>query len=951
MAQDSASKKGKGHRKINKLFGAARPRKRTVNKVQRTLYIGIGGTGGRTLLKTKNQFLEKYGFIPNTVKFLHIDTDESPRITSGAHDLFFEPHEMVQIQVNDPMAVVNNVNSIAEFWPKGVLADPIVDGCGQRRINGRLAFHFRAYEICNTIRTVFEELQSPHLISSHPDVYEVPPTKAVRVILVASDSGGTGSGMALDIGRYIREGLFDGSPEHQLLGFFITYTAFENEANTDLVHANAYAFWKELDYMANNDPRKAPGITLHDLRLPREDRKGAGSLQPFNKIMSIDVQNDSFAYKREDIEDNLSRILFLASGYLAGNAISIWKNAATMPWLGKHPFLSGIGISELVYRGDEISGYATVGLVRKLVDTVLLQEEIEEATESDVLSRLNSWQLVEADKDQVIDRILDPNAVTHERIPGKYDRQTAENFLGAIQRNSARLLNGLEKTARDNGEKVRRKAMDDLHSHVHEISNRPGGLLCLEQFLRQCREFLASYREMMIDEINEFVPEKDERTQAVDLARKQVREAAGKIFGRGSRLKKGYENLAAAGRAWLMVEAEILRREQAAAVYKELLHKTDRLKAQAQALRNSCEMASNRAIGEMQAVVSRRRQRKPNEIEVGKDYSDQVIAAADVSAYLDKFTSSPSFLDLAQRSGDELFEGFRQYCEDLPQIQFLQDKDLDSVLSEMDGERLKKLLADMDRFSQPLWKWDTSFRNFSENRKTENIFLIGCGSTVDNVFNRLNLLEYLPSKGVGKPVIVGTGDHNRIVCVRIEDAVPPFALKSLAACKGRYEQAKRQSIAMRDKGFNRIAFEIDGRWEDTLPDIFPSHENEEDFQVWALAHVPEVFGIITRNGAHYYAHSRKSGRPADDYKIPLAQGRVAAYEKYIRDDDLRHEHQLLITQRSKKMGDSELAARLREYVDNELMEQVRAITEPDLKQLVEKEIHAINEFITQLSSL
>lgn len=44
-------------------------------KIKRCLYIGLGGTGMKSLLHTKKMFIETYGEVPPMIGFLGIDTD------------------------------------------------------------------------------------------------------------------------------------------------------------------------------------------------------------------------------------------------------------------------------------------------------------------------------------------------------------------------------------------------------------------------------------------------------------------------------------------------------------------------------------------------------------------------------------------------------------------------------------------------------------------------------------------------------------------------------------------------------------------------------------------------------------------------------------------------------------------------------------------------------------
>ena len=48
-------------------------------KITRTLYVGLGGTGVKSILRTKQCFIDAYGKVPPMVAFLAIDTDTAIR--------------------------------------------------------------------------------------------------------------------------------------------------------------------------------------------------------------------------------------------------------------------------------------------------------------------------------------------------------------------------------------------------------------------------------------------------------------------------------------------------------------------------------------------------------------------------------------------------------------------------------------------------------------------------------------------------------------------------------------------------------------------------------------------------------------------------------------------------------------------------------------------------------
>ena len=51
-------------------------------KITRTLFVGLGGTGVKAILRAKQCFQDAYGEVPPMVAFLAIDTDKKIRDAS-----------------------------------------------------------------------------------------------------------------------------------------------------------------------------------------------------------------------------------------------------------------------------------------------------------------------------------------------------------------------------------------------------------------------------------------------------------------------------------------------------------------------------------------------------------------------------------------------------------------------------------------------------------------------------------------------------------------------------------------------------------------------------------------------------------------------------------------------------------------------------------------------------
>lgn len=909
-------------------------------ELQRTYYIGIGGTGAKTLLRTKIHFKETFGHIPDCIQFLLIDPDDAPY--NHQHDVGFETFEHIRGGVKNPVEVLQLNERIREWWPKGVEPTPSLDGCGQRRTNGRLIVFHNANQIFSTIERAKAALTSPSVKSRDPGAYKILPSAEVRYCMVASFGGGTGSGMTLDIARYINQNILDS--EDQLIAFFFLPTLYKYFANTDHIYQNAYALFKELNFLYSGKLKDIPRIILNGQEIPSKKTL----IYPFSKTIVIDSGNDIYNYSDlDDLYDIVGRCLIMAAGSLGVQAKSIWANISEGVWLGIRPNLSGMGLSEVVFNAKSAKDFAVAGLVRKLVDRVILsQVEPKESVED----RLNEWNLVETDADQLIDQIWAPKGVSQFRLPDRFSKETAEETMQGEIRHRTREEASLEDSCETGGKAILNDIRQKLREHLGATSNHPGGLINLSRFLKGCQSLMKAYRGEMLEEIKGLDRQKENALKKLDNSRKQVSEATEQWIGKAKAIEAALTTLRNANQSYLSLHVEILRRQKAVAVYDGLLDDIASDSKKVEQLTATCYLTLEMADKKLEEARRARTGKKKYVIEVGNHLGEETATKESPMRYLeDTFSGDTSFIDFFSHNVDTLYEIFRSYCENLDGVKKLTDYTLDEVLNDLSDDKLKKIIEGMEHLSRPLWKWNEALKNPGESRTTENIFLIGCGSE-DNVFKRKNLLKFMPNVGKAIPQTIGIGDHTRAVCLRFEDAIPAFAIQDMENnYKNRYEHFKKMHTAMRDKDLRRIAYEIDGRWEDSLPDLFPSTERGEDLRVWALANTP-IFNLISRSGNYYWASSSEASA-ADDYKHKLDAGRPAAFEAYLRMNDVIEEHKKKIERiSSHDFGNMELASKLKDYLDSKLLKEIKKVHSKSLKALLEREIRTLREYVEEVTS-
>lgn len=171
-------------------------------RYKRTLFVGLGGAGAKTLRLLKEQIKNvNGGKLPGQVKFLLIDTNA----TDLANYRDFDCSEKVCIAVREPFQRYQHDKNTAthEFIPKqnahSLLA--LERGAGQIRSNGHFAVIENQYsnKLAQVFRHAAEDLED---IDIKGETLERDPKIEVR--LVFSIAGGTGSGTFLPISVLLR---------------------------------------------------------------------------------------------------------------------------------------------------------------------------------------------------------------------------------------------------------------------------------------------------------------------------------------------------------------------------------------------------------------------------------------------------------------------------------------------------------------------------------------------------------------------------------------------------------------------------------------------------------------------------------------------------------------------------------------------------------------------------
>ncbi|MDE5805547.1 MAG: hypothetical protein K2H58_04685, partial [Paramuribaculum sp.] len=515
-----------------------------VPKLKRTLYIGLGGTGFKTLLHTKRAFIETYGEVPPMIKFLAFDSDQNQYQTytlpSIDGDVKFDPSESSNISVeNAPDKVKRHRQQMTWLPDKNIRAiQDLVNGCGMVRTNGRVAFSFNYSRSRTAIQNALNQVHN--LSTVHNEKYQLL-NSDVEVNIVFSIAGGTGSGNFLDMAYLVKDilrsqGLGDSS---KVIGYMVLPDVYDAQLvfGKDRLFPNGYASLLDLDYFMHADPQKSTVVDYITTQVTISDG-------PFNAILAIGNRNH-----RGDVVDNsehlsqmMSMAMVVSAGELSGKAQGIANNLEQDMNSGvydidnKRAILGTLGMSEITFRAKELSKLYAEKAARELAAALLNPG-------SNVDNAANAW--IDAEeirenngKDEVIDHLLD----RHPKVPLAAIYTPANPWTDI---NNYRQLKDVMVDPRELSEKVRHleeKIHRKFLEKVRELVNTNGPVFAIE-FIAQIRGQVNIMLQEMRDELQGFQNVVMAKQSAIETAINEFKEANGKFFGKKKAVEETQEAL------------------------------------------------------------------------------------------------------------------------------------------------------------------------------------------------------------------------------------------------------------------------------------------------------------------------------------------------------------------------------------------------------------------------
>ena len=284
--------------------------KQNKDQQYRTLFVGLGGTGGRVLLNL-NKLLTKEQKEKSHMIYIDLDKGDAEDIEAlGMPAVVISSSDTVR----DVIGRLGPNDGVNDWIPtaandKEFLSSKTDDGASQYRMKSRLC-------LANFLKNRNNKLAK--LLTELCTVGSQVSDETLRVMIVSSVAGGTGAGTFIEVALYIRE--FFRNKNHKdvnIMGLFACPDLFVktlgdrpgDRTNLENMYANAYAAIRELNAMnlavsTGGLEKIAPGygksinIKIHTraegkLFDPKDEKflENANN-KPFNLMYFVDAANE-----------------------------------------------------------------------------------------------------------------------------------------------------------------------------------------------------------------------------------------------------------------------------------------------------------------------------------------------------------------------------------------------------------------------------------------------------------------------------------------------------------------------------------------------------------------------------------------------------------------------------------------------------------------------------------
>ncbi len=796
-------------------------------ELQRTLFIGLGGAGIKTILKTKSMFLERFGEVPPCVGFLGIDTDAQVFAASAQmYGVSLDAHEAVAIGVTHAYEWYR-VQQEAFSWmpPQNVGILPYLKnmGAGQVRSSGRFMFESNYHIIENAVRRAFDGITASTIKSTDRWTYDG--NFYPQVYVAFSLSGGTGSGIFINMGYLLRDVL----KYADLHAYAIGPEVFSDCGR--FVGANAYGAMLDMDYIMTEVDDE------HPLELQTMNGVKSYGCKPYDFFYLIDnINRYGRVHLREHVYTWLGASLFYR-GIVLQKATLLYMDMlkwrmSRLPELfsikDKKRWVCGQGLCEILVDTKKLSDEFSLKAGMQLVRSIIGQDYDYEMTDS-AITWINKNNLCEHEADQLLDSLFDFADLKQSVIAsskGSYAKIESDTWISEGEQEASKAIEA-------NFDERMSVIKKEIASKLSEIIASGDGLNGAKAFVNCLKTAFDIYAGEMREEL-------------VILNEQQVglTSEIAHIISKWPRLFgiDGYKTLLQEAQKLLLTnKIDISRHVKASQFYAEMKEYLSFMEHQ---LENTLLFFNEiiRRLSEMSARLANKKGDNPFQI----DLSDRVhVDGNHQDNTLEKFIASincDNVLDLSTLGAREVMEMVLAFTSSLDGADFSHVSIEDLIIVMDEGEKMCLFEKAAQKAEYLL---DFQYHGYPSPQEEWICVSVPEGLygvlAQDHAFAKA-IQSYSHGNG---PVYVPSFSSTSIIIYRHKAPYPVFQLESIVRHKRVWEERS---------GFKSFSFDlaVEEKIKDENFGFLPNQRKVPYLELWVKG---LIFGFIRRNGNRYEVQS------------------------------------------------------------------------------------------------
>lgn len=864
-------------------------------KIRRSLFIGLGGTGMRTLLYLKKLFVDTYGEVPPMIGFLGVDTDANEFTSeldakrsgsigtmkeSDGYTMLYvkgqgieqpkvrlKPSEQLWITLEHPRDIYNVRKQSFKWLPNSNIdaLKTLVFGAGQVRTNGRFALVAHSSEVESKVRSALSEVANINAVDD--DKYELIANKT-DVYLIFSLGGGTGCGTFIDMAYLIRRC----DKDCKLAAYALLPKVFRTEFKNAMerVLPNGYGAVEDLDWLMCRNWADDP------IEIPIQDgRTWKTQDSPFDVCMFIDNtnKNKDVYTSNKQLEEMIALSLVTSVGELSKANVSVLDNIAINIGGGeynvehKKAWVSGMGVCEAIVNTEELRRIYAHNVTINIAGQLLQQPD---GVDTMVLQWIDSpsVKIREHDADDVIDFLLDKQ-FTHMPELDKDDYSSAiDNANAYIQSQTPS-----DKDLNSKLQALTSRIAEELRKFIISILNRSegAGVGAAEQALQTLKSQVALYLDEMQDEKAKMQLDEPQYQAQLTNKAKELQEVSKSAFAffKSDTLKEIAETIGNIATKIARLKRDIARHDKAITFFTDLLSRINDYRGKIQIIRERLSDIINSSIKSKAKIRTQSSlQTETFQYNLTRLVLEQAelrgekIMMADFLDYL----KGNKVWDFISMDKSTIWQYIVQYGYNLPRARELGYMEVNNIIDSMSEEDFTELVRKMVAKASPLLPVDYHGRR-SDNPAVN--YYIGVKDFANNRLFKDNYFKNNISDAADV-LFSNIGMTDRVIIFSQMNPIPPFAIGSIDECRIEYENPQQT-----------ISFHFDEQIYQEMKrkcySLMPGNNSDNALDLWVRGF---IFGLVKNDKGMYKYYDKKNGKALLHYWVNLTEDRDEAFNMF-----------------------------------------------------------------------